>query len=554
MTNKIFRSICGVAVLVLIASLVLIMSVLYGYFSDIRVDQLADETRVAAQGVEKNGVAFFDDFTSRDSRITLISPDGDVLYDSEGNIDAMENHADREEFKEALELGEGSAKRTSQTLTTDQLYYAKKLSDGSVIRLSAEQVTVLTLFFGMLQPVATIMFAVVIFALVLANRLAKKIVEPLNEVNFDEPLKYEGYDEIAPLLRKIDHQQRKIRAQKVELSRRKKEFVTVTDKMSEGLVLLSTNGNIISINRAASFLLETTAECEGSDFISVCRLPSLQTLLSEANDGRRAEHVAALRGREYKFSASPVFSDDEVSGVVMLITDVTESMDAEKMRREFSANVSHELKTPLQTISGCAELLANGMVKAEDVPTFSKQIYSEAQRMTTLVQDIISLSHLDEGAADMEREDFDLSALVREVVQNLEAEAKGASVTLNFEGESVYINGIRRLVSVLAANLCDNAIKYNRENGSVNVSVKKAGGMAILTVADTGIGIPKEDLERIFERFYRVDKSRSKKVGGTGLGLSIVKHAAKLNGAKINLDSTVGEGTRITVKFTRVDA
>ena len=549
MTNKIFRSICLVAFLVLAASLVLIMSVLYGYFSGERLEQLSDEAFMAAQGVEKNGVEFFDGFTSHDSRITLIDTDGTVLYDSQSDASEMENHAEREEFVEAVKNGEGDATRMSATLTTSQMYYAKRLSDGKVIRLSTEQLTFLTMTLGMLQPIFIIILAVVIGALLLASRLSKKIVEPLNSVNLDEPLKNEGYDEIAPLLRKIDAQQKKIRAQKTELSMRKKEFAAVTDKMSEGLVLLGVDGDIISINRAASFLLEATADCEGQNFVSVCRLPSVQAIIAEAAAGRRAEQIAELHSREYKFSANCVRADDKVTGIVLLILDVTENVDAEKMRREFTANVSHELKTPLQTISGCAELLSNGMVKAEDVPTFSRQIYAEAKRMTALIQDIISLSHLDEGAEDMQREDFDLYAVVTEAVNDLQSQAQSASVTLDVSGTSVYINGIRRLVSVLAANLLDNAIKYNRENGSVKVRVFKENGCAVLHVADTGIGIPKEDRERIFERFYRVDKSRSKKVGGTGLGLSIVKHVAKLHGAKITLDSTVGEGTAVTVKF-----
>ncbi|MBQ6892891.1 MAG: PAS domain-containing sensor histidine kinase [Clostridia bacterium] len=549
MTSKIFRAIFLVATLVLVASLVLIMGVLYGYFSDARLDQLADETRIAAQGVEKNGVGFFDGFVSNDARITLIDINGEVLYDSEGEISEMENHADREEFTEAIENGEGDATRLSSTLMTTQMYYAKRLSNGKVIRLSTEHITFLTMTLSMMQPIIIIMFAMMIGALLLAMRLSKKIVEPFNSVNLDEPLKNEGYDEIAPLLHKIDVQQRKIRSQKAELSMRKKEFAAVTDKMSEGLVLLSVDANIISINRAASFLLETSVECEGQNFVSVCRLPSLQVMIGESASGRRAEQIAELRGREYKFSANPVFSDDKITGIVLLILDVTENVDAEKMRREFSANVSHELKTPLQTISGCAELLSNGLVKAEDVLAFSTQIYSEAQRMIALVQDIISLSHLDEGAEDMQREDFDLYAVCNEVVGALESEAQSAAVTMDISGESVQINGIRRLVSVIVTNLCDNAIKYNRENGSVRVRVFKENGYAVLHVADTGIGIPKEDCERIFERFYRVDKSRSKKVGGTGLGLSIVKHAAKLHNANLSIDSSIGEGTSVTVKF-----
>lgn len=549
MTNKIFRSICLVALGVLIAAFLLIMGVLYDYFSDIRLQQLIDETLFAAQGLEKNGLDFFDEFHPRETRITVIEADGDVIYDSHSDISKIGNHADREEFIEAKETGEGNAVRNSTTLTTRSLYYAKAISNGTVIRLSTEQYTFLTLLLTMLQPIVVIMFVAVICALALAFGLSKKIVEPLNKINLDEPLSNEGYDEIAPLLKRIDVQQKQIRAQKAELLQRKREFAAITDKMSEGLILIGITGKIISINRAASSLLETSPNCEGTEFVEICRLPSLQNLLNEAKSGKRTEQIAKLGTREYNFSATPVFSNDKVSGIVLLILDVTENVDAEKLRREFTANVSHELKTPLQTISGCAELLANGIVKAEDVPQFSRQIYSEAQRMITLVQDIISLSHLDEGATDMQSEDFDLYAVCTEVVSGLEPQAKNVSVTLDISGESVTVHGIRRLASVVAQNLCDNAIKYNREGGSVRIRVFKENGFAVLHVADTGIGIPKDDLERIFERFYRVDKSRSKTVGGTGLGLSIVKHAAKLNGAKISLESEIGKGTAVTVKF-----
>ena len=403
------------------------------------------------------------------------------------------------------------------------------------------------------DEIATSLAVVIILAflsvLALALYLSKKIVDPIVKLNLDEPIVKESYEELSALMHRIESQQKQIRMQKTRLLQQKKEFAAAIDKMSDGLILLNAAGEVISINRAASFLLEVASACEGESIADICRMPDIHILIAEAKNGRHAEQIAKLGTREYNFSATPVFSNDKVSGIVLLILDVTENVDAEKMRREFTANVSHELKTPLQTISGCAELLANGIVKAEDVPQFSRQIYSEAQRMITLVQDIISLSHLDEGATDMQSEDFDLYAVCTEVVSGLETQAKNVSVTLDISGESVTVHGIRRLASVVAQNLCDNAIKYNREGGSVRIRVFKENGFAVLHVADTGIGIPKDDLERIFERFYRVDKSRSQTVGGTGLGLSIVKHAAKLNGAKISLESEIGKGTAVTVKF-----
>lgn len=549
MTNRIFRSICLVATAVLLAALALIMTVLYGYFSDVQKEQLAAETRLAAQGVEQNGLAFFDNLNAGDTRITWIAADGEVLYDNKTDETAMENHAEREEIMEALDIGYGESTRYSTTLTRRQMYTAIRLTDGSVIRLSIAQNTFLTLTLGMLQPMALILLATVILALLLASRLSKRIVEPLNQLNLDEPLSNEGYDEIAPLLRRIDAQQKEIRAQRDELKQRRREFNAVTDGMHEGLVLLGARGNILSINRAAQSLLGADSDCVGKHIYVICRAPALQALISDASAGDRGDRVIAMAGREFSFSISPVLVHGEVVGMVLLIVDVTENVDAEKMRREFTANVSHELKTPLQTISGCAELLANGMVKAEDTPQFAGQIYKEAQRMTALIEDIIRLSHLDEGAEDMNREKLDLYTMAVSAVQSLQSEAESANVQLSLSGESTMIYGIPQLVSVLINNLCDNAIKYNREGGSVSVTVRTEGDAAVLSVADTGIGIPTEDQDRIFERFYRVDKSRSKKVGGTGLGLSIVKHAAKLHGARISLRSTVGEGTTITVRF-----
>lgn len=552
MTNRIFRSICLVAAAVLLAALALIMTVLYGYFSDVQQGQLAAETRLAAQGVEKNGLAFFEALNTGDTRITWIAADGEVLYDNKTDEAVMENHAEREEIAEALENGYGESTRYSTTLTRRQMYSALRLSDGSVIRLSIAQNTFLTLTLGMLQPIALILLAAVVIALLLASRLSKRIVEPLNRLNLDEPLKNEGYDEIAPLLRRIDAQQKEIRAQRDELKQRRREFDTVTDGMNEGLILLGSRGNILSINRAAISLLAADSDCVGKHIYVVCRAPALQALIADASAGDRGERIIGISGRDFSFTVNPVSVHGEVVGMVLLIVDVTENVDAEKLRREFTANVSHELKTPLQTISGCAELLAGGIVKAEDTAQFAKQIYSEAQRMITLIEDIIRLSHLDEGAEDMHRERLDLYTLAVGTVQNLQAEAENAGVHLSLSGEGVTIYGIPQLVGVLIANLCDNAIKYNREGGSVSVTVRTEGDAAVLSVADTGIGIPPEDQDRIFERFYRVDKSRSKKVGGTGLGLSIVKHAAKLHGARISLQSTVGEGTTVTVRFPAV--
>ncbi len=549
MTSKIFRSICLVATAVLVAALVLVMGAVYGYFTVLQRDQLANEVRLAAKGMGLGGLAFFETLDMGDTRITWIGADGEGLYDSESDTAAMENHGDREEVIAALKSGYGESARYSTTLTRRQLYAAKQLSDGTVIRLSLRQNSYLALTLAMLQPIAMILFVMAMLALLLASRLSKRIVEPLNRLNLDEPLQNEGYDEIEPLLRRMNAQQKEIREQRTELLTRRREFDTVTGGMQEGLVLLGARGNILSINRAALDLLAADDDCVGNNIYAICSAPALQALLADAFEGDRVERMLEIAGRALSFSVNPVSVHGDVVGMVLLVVDVTERADAERMRREFTANVSHELKTPLQTISGCAELLANGIVKPEDTTQFAAQIYGEAQRMVALIEDIIRLSHLDEGAEDMYRERTDLYAAALTAVQNLQAEASAAGVHLSVTGENTEIYGIPQLLGVLITNLCDNAIKYNREGGSVSVSVQKEGGAAVLTVADTGIGIPAEDRERIFERFYRVDKSRSKTVGGTGLGLSIVKHAAKLHGARIELKSTVGEGTVITVRF-----
>lgn len=549
MTGRIFRAICFVATGVLLAAILLFMGALYGYFSEVQLEQLSAETRLCAQGVEQKGEAFFDGLDTGEVRITWIAADGEVLYDSDADAAVMENHAAREEFSEALENGSGESIRYSDTLTMHRAYAAQRLSDGSVIRLSIEQRGFFTLILGLLQPIAWILLCAVIAALLLANGLSKRIVQPLNELDLDKPLSGTEYDELAPLLRRIDMQQKQIRAQKEELRRRRREFETLTAGMREGLVLLGNGGHILSINRAAMGILGASEDSVGMDVLTVCRLPAFANLLQTALGGERCRKEISVDGGEYAFTADPVSGADEVLGVVVLIVDITERADAEKMRREFTANVSHELKTPLQTISGCSELLANGFVKSEDVGSFATQIYTESRRMVTLIEDIIRLSHLDEGAEDLARERFDLYAAVSSAVEALSETARAQGITLTLRGHSAEIYGIPQLCGVLVQNLCDNAIKYNREGGSVTVCVTQESGEAVLTVADTGIGIPKEDRERIFERFYRVDKSRSKKVGGTGLGLSIVKHAAKLHGAAIELESTVGEGTTITVKF-----
>lgn len=551
MTKRIFRSICLVALSVFLASLVLILGFLYGYFNEVQHDQLKMQTDLAAQGVSHEGLAYFDGLDTGSYRITLIDENGDVLYDSKTESNSMENHLEREEVQEALASGYGESERFSSTLLEKSLYSAEKLSDGSILRLSMVQNSVFTLILGMLQPVCVVIVIALILSLALASRLSKKIVQPLNDMNLDDPLSNEGYDELSPLLLRLHSQQKQLKRQSNELRKRQDEFTAITDSMSEGLMLLNPKCTILSINNAAVSLLDTDNFCVGKNILTVNRNLALQEMLSEAIGGTQSRKIIDIHDGHYQVNASPVMSGNIVSGIALLIFDVTERENSEQMRREFTANVSHELRTPLHSISGYAELLKNGMVKSGDVTPVATKIYDEAQRMVRLVEDIINLSHLDEGAEDMAKEDVNLYDVVNSTIGSLAPESESAGVTIDFAGEPITVRGIPQLLSGIVYNLCDNAIKYNREGGKVSVSLKEEDGEAVLTVADTGIGIPAEHQQRIFERFYRVDKSHSKEVGGTGLGLSIVKHAAKIHDAKIKLNSVPEQGTTITVTFPK---
>ena len=551
MTKRIFRAICLVALAVFLASVTLIMGILYDYFSQVQQDQLRIEAGLAARGVEENGAAYFEGLDTQSYRITWIGADGTVLFDSKSDVNTMENHLEREEVKQAMASGFGHSARYSSTLMERLLYSAQRLEDGSVIRLAITQNSVLTIMLGLIQPVLLVSLVAVILALALASRVSKTVVRPLNELNLDEPLNNEGFDELSPLLRRIDSQQRQLKGQALELKQKKDEFLAVTSNMSEGLVLLNSSGTILSINNAALTILDADKSSVGQDILTVNRSLEMQKLLEEAKAGQRSETKLCLTGREYQLDASPIVSGGNIGGVALLLFDITERENAEQLRREFTANVSHELKTPLHSISGCAELMKNGMVKPEDTVRFAGQIYSEAQRLINLIEDIIRLSRLDEGAEDMQRERIDLYALSASVIDSLGNEAKENKITVELCGGPAFIWGVRQLVSGMIYNLLDNAIKYNKANGSVKLSVSNEGEFSLLNVSDTGIGIPPEHQSRVFERFYRVDKSHSKEVGGTGLGLSIVKHSAMVHNAKIDLQSTPGKGTSITVRFPR---
>lgn len=553
MKKSIFRSISFVIIGVFLASIIFIMGALYEYFSQTQHNQLKTQTQLVAQAIENQGASYFEELENTQTRITWIASDGNVLYDSDTNSDKMDNHLNRDEVRQALANGYGESSRYSSTLMERQLYCAIRLEDGTVLRVSGAHLSIPSLFLIMWQPIVVVGSISIILSLCIASRISNKIVKPLNDINLDNPDENNEYKELQPLIERVNSQKRQLKAQSAELKRKQLEFETATDYMSEGVVLLNDKGIILSINKTAIKILSVSKFCVGKDIFLLNNSLELQEILRKAKNGEHCETMICLDNKEYQINASPIVSDKSLTGIALFIFDISEKEKGEQMRREFTANVSHELKTPLHSISGYAELLQNGMVKPEDTKEFSGRIFSEAQRMIVLIDDIIKLSHLDEGEGDAKREEVDLYTLSEEVIRILQPSANENGIILELSGESAKIFGIPTLLNGIIYNLCDNAIKYNRQNGSVSIEIKDKSDEVIISVSDSGIGIPEEHLDRIFERFYRVDKSHSKEVGGTGLGLSIVKHSARLHNAQIDLQSVVDGGTTVTVRFPKED-
>ena len=544
MTSKIFRSTVFVAAIVLLLSLMCIMGCLYGYVDDMQVTQLRDELHMAAVGTEQGGVEFLKAVNSDHYRLTWVTAEGHVVYDTAADESQMTNHADREEIQEALKTGKGSASRHSDTLLERTVYEAVRLTDGSILRISVSQKTMLVLVLGMLHPVCMVALCAIVLSLLLSQRMARKIMEPLNALDLDHPLENDAYDELSPLLRRLNQQYQQIDHQRRKLRRMTDEFQQVTSCMQEGLVVLDNETHIRSINTAARKIFDTDPECIGQSFYMVYHGNALQKALDTALEKGHGSTVAEVQGREYRFNVSNIQSGGKLLGAVILAEDVTEQINAERTRREFTANVSHELKSPLQSIMGSAELLENGLVRPEDQPRFMGHIRKEASRLVNLIEDILRLSRLDEDV-EIPKEHVDLYGLAQEVIGSLELQASKKNVTIELSGTTCVVQGVRGMLFEIVRNLCDNAIKYNVDGGAVRITVEPG----ILTVSDTGIGIPLEHQSRIFERFYRVDKSHSKQSGGTGLGLSIVKHAVQYHNAQMELESTPGIGTTIKVRF-----
>ena len=552
MTRKIFQSMIAVVVSVLLLSLALITGVLYEHFESAMLDQMRTTASFVEQGVKEDGMKYLDEMSSSQCRITWIEADGTVKFDNRSDPSTMENHADRAEVKEALENESGTSIRRSSTLSEHTLYYAKRMQDGTVLRLAMSQRSVLFLMGGMISPVVFIFLAACALAGVLSYRVSKKIVKPLGSIDLQHPEQVETYDELSPFLQRIAAQNQEIRSQMEEIRKQQQEFSMITENMSEGLFVVDRNYQILSYNRSAVRIFGMAPESVPENLLAVNRSEGFRSVVDSALKGRHAQENLELDGRVYQIIASPVCQQEDaldLVGAVILTLDVTEKEAQEQYRREFTANVSHELKTPLTSISGIAEIIRNGIVRPEDIPHFAGKIYDESQRLITLIGDIIKLSRLDENQVPMERESVDLLETARDVVQQLASVARKNGVTLVTNGSHGVVNGVRQVLGGMVYNLCENAVKYNRPGGRVWVDVRQAADHVELCVKDTGIGIPAAEQGRIFERFYRVDKSHSKAVGGTGLGLSIVKHGAALHHAAIHVDSEPGEGTAITLTF-----
>lgn len=548
MTKKIFHSILLVACTVLLACYLVILTSLNDYFTSLRKSQLKTQLSFASTAVEDEGIEYLKNLENGEYRLTLIDTDGTVLYDTNADAATMENHSDRREFQEAFLSGYGESHRYSRTLTEQTYYFAKKLSDDRVLRISTSQVTIVSLLLGMLQPLLVITFLAILLSVFLAKRASRNLVKPLNNLDLNDPLSNDVYEELSPLLRHMAQQNKQIALQMDELSRSQNEFNAITSNMSEGLIVLNKDGVVISLNTAARKIFEAEEDSIGKDFLTIDRTPEISRAIKETLSGKKQELEYEKNGRNYDLCINQIVEKDEVIGVLLLAIDNTEKIQAEQNRREFTANVSHELKTPLQSIIGSADLIESGLVKPEDMPRFIGHIKTDAARLVSLVSDIIRLSQLDENT-EMNWENVDALSVAKEALEMVGPIAESRNISLTIKGEPAPLNSVHKLLYDIIYNLCDNAVKYNKEGGFVKVDVKTAGDKVQVAVSDNGVGIAPADQSRVFERFYRVDKSHSRESGGTGLGLSIVKHAVAYLKGSISLESTLGKGTTITVSF-----
>ena len=559
MTKKIFTGIILVSLIIMLCCTGLIMGVMYDYLGTQIDKELENEANLVATGMEQDGTAYLqriEKIGRLKSRVTLVDVNGSVLYDSQADEQNMENHLEREEIQQALISGEGHAVRESATMATETRYYAMKLEDGSVLRVSTSHYSQLGLIldtFGMVVVIAAILIAL---AAIISHNITKHIVKPINDIDLNNPDIPENYEEMAPLLHRIRQQNLKIYRQMEKLRSRQEEFNIITQNMREGLLIIDSNLEVLTWNRSALRILGAQAENSQTkeptgNVLSLNRSEPFRRAVEESLAGESSKQQMVIGGETYEILASPAFSDGKVTGAILILMNVTERELGEQLRREFTSNVSHELKTPLTSIYGVSDMLASGLVKPEDVNQFAGTIKEESSRLISLIDDIMQLSRLDENYIKKEKEDVDLYLIARDVLDRLRSKARQADVTLELLGGSTKICGVDYILDEIVYNLCENGVKYNRPGGKVTVTVDTERGACVLRVADTGIGIPKEDLDRVFERFYRVDKSHNRQVPGTGLGLSIVKHGVAFHGGTISLESNEGVGTTVTVRFEK---
>lgn len=549
MTKRIFRGIFFVSIITMLLSIVFIISVQYQFYSESQLSSLKNEAYYISNIIDDNS-EYLESIKKSEDRITLIDSDGTVLFDNRYDVSLMQNHSDRKEIKKAMENGSGYSVRFSETLSRKTCYYALKLEDGKVLRLSNSRASIFSTVMTLLSPLCAIIIASVILSYVLASIISKKLLKPINEMDIEKPIIEESYEELSPIIRKINAQNRKIRTQISALTQSQREFEIISDNMSEGLILTDKNGRILTHNKSVEQIFSVTENPDGENILELNRSESFREIFTSLRDGKRVDTTTETDGKIYEITLNPVFNDDgSLCGSVILIIDITEKENRERLRREFTANVSHELKTPLTSIYGISDMLKSEMVEKEDIKGFASDINKESKRLITLVDDIIKLSKLDEGTLQYDNTEVNLGETATEVCRSLSVAAEQKNVTVNMDLGNAVINAPYNLIFEMIYNLCDNAIKYNKDSGTVTVKTGTADGKPFVTVSDTGIGIPSADISRIYERFYRVDKSHSKKIGGTGLGLSIVKHIASLTGGTISTESKVGAGTTITVQF-----
>lgn len=551
MTKKIFKSIMLVSGIVFALGLAFILGILYRYFDRELVGELKKEASYLVQGVEADGEEYLRGINDKDARITYISGDGVVLYDSQAEAESMENHSDREEVKAALESGSGTCRRISRTLSEKTIYYALKLDNGNILRVSSTQYSVFELILQLVQPMMWVLLLMIILSGIFASKLSDRIVQPVNELNLDYPEEVQIYDELSPLLSKIHRQNKQIQEQLDLARQQQEEFTIITENMQEGLLVIDRYTMILSGNTSAWRIFKVKDQKVGSSVYCLDRSEEFRKTVEQVLGGRHSSVLLKMDGGYVQILANPVIRSANPMGAVLLLMNVTEKVERENLRREFSANVSHELKTPLTSISGFAEIIQDGFVQPEDVKKFAGRIYKEAQRLIQLVEDTIRISQLDEGEMPYEWEKVDLYAMSRSVFNTLKDAAYKRDVHLYIDGERMICSTVRPIMEEVLYNLCDNAVKYNRQGGTASIILRQTPAEVRVTVADNGIGIPKEDQNRVFERFYRVDKSHSKEIGGTGLGLSIVKHGVAFLGGSMEMSSEEGKGTEITVIFPK---